>query len=126
MADEALSAMSTPETISDLPSPSTASSDDDPLSPHDLSDAEREWREGLQQLELLLTMVLVPYIGKYFGRKAAYWGECRLTSSEVAMALTHATKGWAKFMTWQYPVDIQITDPTAFKAAGAIEAAATL
>lgn len=21
-------------------------------------------------------MVLVPYLGKYFGRKAAYWGEC--------------------------------------------------
>ena len=39
------------------------------------SDAEREWKESLQQLELLLTMVLVPYVGKYFGRKCAYWGE---------------------------------------------------
>lgn len=39
------------------------------------NDAEREWRESLQQLELLLTMVLVPYLGKYFGRKAAYWSE---------------------------------------------------
>ena len=37
-------------------------------------DAEREWKESLQQLELLLTMVVVPYVGKYFGRKAAYWG----------------------------------------------------
>jgi Mitochondrial import 2 len=42
-----------------------------------ISDAEREWRESLQQLELLLTMVLVPYMGKYFGRKAAYWGELK-------------------------------------------------
>jgi hypothetical protein len=39
------------------------------------SDAEREWRESLQQIELLLTMVVVPYLGKYFGRKCAYWGE---------------------------------------------------
>jgi hypothetical protein len=39
------------------------------------SDAEREWRESLQQLELMLTIVVVPYIGKYFGRKCAYWGE---------------------------------------------------
>lgn len=31
------------------------------------SDAEREWRESLQQIELLLTMVVVPYVGKYFG-----------------------------------------------------------
>ena len=41
----------------------------------DESDAERQWHESLQQLELLLTMVLVPYLGKYFGRKCAYWGE---------------------------------------------------
>jgi hypothetical protein len=39
------------------------------------SDAEKQWRESLQQLELLLTMVVVPYMGKYFGRKAAYWGK---------------------------------------------------
>lgn len=39
------------------------------------SDAEREWKESLGQLELLLTMVIVPYLGKYFGRKCAYWGE---------------------------------------------------
>lgn len=39
------------------------------------SDAEREWNESLQQLELLLTMLVIPYIGKFFGRKCAYWGE---------------------------------------------------
>ena len=38
------------------------------------SDAEAEWKESLQQMELLLTMVIVPYLGKYFGRKCAYWG----------------------------------------------------
>jgi hypothetical protein len=45
-----------------------------PSEEEELSDAEREWNESLQQLELLLTMVLVPYLGKYFGRKCAYWG----------------------------------------------------
>jgi hypothetical protein len=39
------------------------------------SDAQKEWEASLQQLELLLTMVLVPYIGKYFGRKCAYWSK---------------------------------------------------
>jgi len=59
--------------IDSLPSSSTASSvDDDEF----ISDAEREWRESLQQLELLLTMVVVPYMGKYFGRKCVYWGAC--------------------------------------------------
>jgi hypothetical protein len=57
--------------IDSLPSSATSSSvDDDEY----ISDADREWRESLQQMELLLTMVLVPYIGKYFGRKCAYWG----------------------------------------------------
>lgn len=56
--------------VDSLPSTET----DDTLDEQGESDAEREWRESLQQLELILTMVLVPYIGKYFGRKAAYWG----------------------------------------------------
>ena len=70
MADDPLS------DLDDLPSPSTSTSST--VSEHDeqaYSDADREWRESLQQLELLLTMVLVPYVGKYFGRKFAFWGE---------------------------------------------------
>tara|TARA_R110002060_G_scaffold77243_2_gene88442 strand:+ start:63 stop:353 length:291 start_codon:yes stop_codon:yes gene_type:complete len=39
------------------------------------SDAQKEWEASLQQLELVLTMVIVPYAGKYFGRKFAYWSE---------------------------------------------------
>lgn len=56
--------------------PSEPDSDDVTVSEDDYeSDAEREWKESLQQLELLLTMVIVPYMGKYFGRKFAYWGK---------------------------------------------------
>ena len=44
------------------------------LSEETESDADREWKESLQQLEMLLTMVVVPYVGKYFGRRFAYWG----------------------------------------------------
>lgn len=71
------------------------------------SDAEREWHESLQQLELLLSLVIVPYLGKYFGRKFAYWG-------------------WKSFMEWKYPVEIVVTSPRTFKGIGAIEAAASL
>src|ERR1700755_2671012 len=70
--------------ISSLPS-----SDDDESTiadehQHD-SDAEREWRESLQQLELLLTMVVVPFVGKYFGRKTAYWGTFTCTAGAAKM-----------------------------------------
>lgn len=37
------------------------------------SDAEQQWKESLQQMELLLTMVLIPACGKYFGRKLAFY-----------------------------------------------------
>jgi len=39
----------------------------------DESDAQREWEASLEQLQLLLTMVIVPFAGKYLGRKFAYW-----------------------------------------------------
>jgi hypothetical protein len=60
--------------LDSLPSTSASTTSISPSEEEWQSDAEREWKESLQQLELLLTMVLVPYLGKYFGRKAAYWG----------------------------------------------------
>jgi len=101
---EPLVSASEADDFDSLPSSATNSTADEE---EYVSDAEREWRESLQQLELLLTMVMVPYLGKYFGRKCAYWG-------------------WAKFMTWKYPVDVVISSPQTFKLAGAIEAAATI
>ena len=99
---------------SDVPSdelddlPSEPDSDDETISDEEgESDAEREWKESMQQLELLLSMVIVPYLGKYFGRKFAYYG-------------------WKRFMEWKYPVEIVFSNPGMFKAAGAIEAAASL
>ncbi|EME46663.1 hypothetical protein DOTSEDRAFT_70618 [Dothistroma septosporum NZE10] len=96
------------EEVDSLPSSSAGSTTSmSPSEDEEASDAEREWRESLQQLELMLTLVLIPYLGKYFGRKCAYWG-------------------WGKFMEWKYPVSVEITSPGAFKGAGLIEAAASL
>lgn len=60
--------------VASLPSESTTESDLETLSEYS-SDAEEEWRESIQQLELLLSMVLVPFIGKLMGRRCAYWSE---------------------------------------------------
>jgi hypothetical protein len=85
-----------------LPSIST----DDVYSDAD-SEAQAEWERSLDQLQLLLTMILVPWVGKMFGRRFAYWS-------------------WARYMEWAHNVEIRWTNKKAFKAAGAIEAAATL
>ncbi|KAI9768859.1 MAG: hypothetical protein M1840_004673 [Geoglossum simile] len=87
--------------------PGSLDSDSESHGGSDYSDAEREWRESLQQLELLLSMVIVPYLGKYVGRKCAYWG-------------------WAKFMRWKYPIDIVVTSRAASVGAGAVAAIAPL
>ncbi|CAA9958794.1 hypothetical protein CFE70_002306 [Pyrenophora teres f. teres 0-1] len=107
--------------VDSLPSSATSSSADDD---EYISDADREWRESLQQLELLLTMVMVPYLGKYFGRKAAYWGASRET--EVIGLDIDYKVGWAKFMEWKYPVEIVFSSPKTFTLTGAAEAAASL
>ncbi|EAU38368.1 conserved hypothetical protein [Aspergillus terreus NIH2624] len=103
--DQSYTSLSEDE-VASLPSESTTASDLETLS-DDYSDAEEEWRESIEQLELLLTMVLVPFIGKYLGRKCAYWS-------------------WTRFMEWKYPVEVVVSNPTAHKGAGAVEAMASL
>lgn len=56
--------------VDSLPSISSSALDSDTD-----SDAQREWEASLEQLQLLLTMVLIPFAGKYFGRKFAYWSK---------------------------------------------------
>jgi hypothetical protein len=68
------------------------------------SDAQKEWEESLEQIQLLLTMVVVPFAGKYLGRKFAYWStlapaspvsllgrEGRTTAGHALLANTWAT-----------------------------------
>lgn len=69
------SSSSPSDELDSLPDSAPSDSIDSTTSEEEESDAEKEWKESLQQLELILTMVLVPYAGKYFGRKCAYWGE---------------------------------------------------
>lgn len=92
-----------PTTISAMSSISDLD-DNDSLTSTSLStddEAEAEWQESLQQLEHLVTLVVVPFLGKYVGRRCAYWA-------------------WAKFMTRKYPVNVVITNSAAFKTVGGI------
>ena len=105
--------------------PSEPDSDEVTVSDDDFeSDAEREWKESLQQLELLLSMLIVPYLGKYFGRKFAYWGTL-VRRKSTSVTLTIHT-GWKQYMEWNFPVEVVVTNKAAFKGAGIIEAAASL
>ncbi|KAI2623730.1 hypothetical protein GGS21DRAFT_330302 [Xylaria nigripes] len=87
--------------LDSLPSTSTESFESDDY------DAQKEWEESLDQLQLLLTMILIPFAGKYLGRKFAYWS-------------------WARYMEWVHNVDINWTGKALVGAAGAVKTAATL
>ncbi|OBZ86908.1 hypothetical protein A0J61_05045 [Choanephora cucurbitarum] len=36
-------------------------------------DAEAEWEESKQQLNALFSLVLFPLVGRWFGKKVAFW-----------------------------------------------------
>lgn len=36
--------------------------------------AEEEWQESLVQLQQLVSFVLLPYLGKFLGRRWSHWG----------------------------------------------------
>lgn len=91
--------------VDSLPSISSGVLDSD--DEDDLSDAQREWEASLEQLQMLLTLVIVPFAGKFLGRKFAYWS-------------------WARYMEWAHDVEIRWTNKGVFAAVGAVEAAASL
>lgn len=37
--------------------------------------AQQEWEESIAQLQQLVSFVLMPFFGKWLGRKWSYWGK---------------------------------------------------
>jgi hypothetical protein len=38
-------------------------------------DADLEWEESKEQINMLLSMVIFPFVGKWLGRKFSFWGK---------------------------------------------------
>lgn len=61
----------------------TADSDIDSGSESGDTDAEldamvqEEWEESLRQMEVVISIIVIPYFGKWFGRQWAFWGTSR-------------------------------------------------
>lgn len=51
------------------------------------------------------------------------WGLCWVLGLMCADTVLCPGVGWAKFMEWKYPVEVVITNKSAFRAAGIVEAA---
>lgn len=53
---------------------SSSSSDASYDSDEEYKQAQKEWEESLEQLQQLVSVVLLPFFGKWLGRKTSYWG----------------------------------------------------
>ncbi|GJE85735.1 hypothetical protein PsYK624_018140 [Phanerochaete sordida] len=56
---------------------SLAPSDDSYDSDEETRLAQLEWEESLEQLQQLFAMVMVPWFGKWLGRRWSYWAYAR-------------------------------------------------
>lgn len=56
---------------------------------------EREWEEGMEQLKMITTIVLLPFFGKWLGKKWAYMCECSTVRRDVEWSywVQHADRG---------------------------------
>lgn len=63
-----------PKSVRSLDSISLSSSEASYDSDEEDRLAEQEWRESLDQLQQLFSIVLLPYLGKWLGRRWSYWG----------------------------------------------------
>ena len=81
---------------------SSNSSDDGYDSDEELRLAQQEWEENVRQLQLLVSVVLLPYVGKFLGRKWAHSGKwcILLLQSFFLMTLAvydrYARLGWSR------------------------------
>lgn len=49
--------------------------------------AQEEWQESLQQLQQLVSVVIMPFFGKWLGRRWSYWGK-----SSFSLVILRETK----------------------------------
>ncbi|TBU34616.1 hypothetical protein BD311DRAFT_861067 [Dichomitus squalens] len=86
-----------PESVQSLDTISNSSGDSYDSDEEDRL-AELEWQESLQQLQQLLSIVLLPYLGKWLGRRWSYWGTYNpaiAPTSSPPSLISHLTKSQA-------------------------------
>lgn len=76
-----------PASVASLDSVSSSGSDYDSEEEERL--AQLEWEESLDQLQQLFSVVFLPYLGKWLGRRWSYWGALYWTEVSVTDILIY-------------------------------------
>jgi hypothetical protein len=48
---------------------------------------KEEWEESVRQMKMLFSIVLMPFFGKWMGRRWSYWGESRSGDRVITLLL---------------------------------------
>lgn len=68
------SSISDDSDLSDFSS-SSSTSDDSEDEERQAALIREEWEESMRQMQMLVSIVIMPYFGKWMGRRWSYWGE---------------------------------------------------
>lgn len=63
-----------PDSIDSLDSTASSEYSYDDDEEEELRLAQQEWEESLEQLQQLVAVVLLPFLGKFLGRRWSHWG----------------------------------------------------
>ena len=65
---------------------------------------QEEWEESLRQLEVVLSIVIIPFFGKWYGRRFSYWGGCSAFLWSPCLTISYEccrADNSAAFARWQ-------------------------
>jgi hypothetical protein len=48
---------------------------------------QEEWEESLRQMEVVMSIIIMPFFGKWFGRQWAYWGMSSVSLSVLVLMI---------------------------------------
>jgi hypothetical protein len=66
-----------------LSSSSSASSESSFDEDEERAMIQEEWEESLRQMEVVMSIIIMPFFGKWFGRQWAYWGMSTFDNQNV-------------------------------------------
>lgn len=93
----ALSAADISPDITSSSLPSYPSSDASDYSDDQAALIQEEWDESMRQIEGVISLLILPFFGKWYGRKVAFWGE--LQQRSAGSHSSHAHTAYDRYQT---------------------------
>lgn len=77
-----------------------SSDDEDEDEEYERALIQEEWNESLRQMQMLFSLVLMPFFGRWWGRRWSYWGESKFFAlpSITKLAVHHPVLAYERYL----------------------------